>query len=85
MSRPLDARERAEVLGIGARLLQAKYPTRRDIQFYAGIFEAGGVGVRFLARFDWPGVVVVVCARNGQEVVRSLPGRPETPAEGGAA
>ena len=89
MKTPLEAQECAEVLEVGARLLQAKFPVRRNVGFYAVVrkdpaeflacgFKSQSFKIRCSARFEWPGVVVVVHEYDGREIARSLPGQPFT-------
>lgn len=68
---PGTSKTRAEVLAIGASVLQSRMPTWQA-RFYAG-------GLAFRARFEWPGVVTVADDNTGEVLARSLPGRPATP------
>ncbi|MFM2120810.1 MAG: hypothetical protein RL722_2278 [Pseudomonadota bacterium] len=59
---------RAIILRQAARLLQAEHPVCRVS------FERGGD--KYLARFDWPGVVKVTDRKTGELIAESLPGQP---------
>lgn len=60
------------LLRTAAQILEARQP-QRLAQF------TGPDSRRYHARFDWPGVVIVTDYNGGQELVRSVPGRPTEP------
>ena len=64
---------RTIILRQAARLLQAEHPACR-VTFARG-------GDKYLARFDWPGVVVVTDRKSGETIATSRPGQPTEPAE----
>lgn len=74
---PLHPDVRAVILRQAARLLQAEHPACR-VTFARG-------GEKYLARFDWPGVVVVTDKKTGDVIATSLPGQPAETAPMGAS
>lgn len=68
---------RAIILRQAARLLQAEHPACR-VTFARG-------GDKYLARFDWPGVVVVTDRKTGEQIATSKPGEPAQLAGGAHA
>lgn len=65
---PLDC---LKALRTAAAVLESRQPA------FSACF--GFDGARCRARWEWPGVVVVVADNTGAELARSLPGRPTEP------
>lgn len=69
--KPGTTKSRAELLAIGAGVLQSRMPG------WQARFLVEGLAFR--ARFEWPGVVTVADDNTGERLARSLPGRPTEP------